>query len=206
VFAVAFESAPQKAARLMAIVAVAVIAGVAGCSMPTEPTAGPTATTAAPTAVSSIGTFELTSTAYVDGGTIPDKYSCNGDGISPPLAWQGAPASTVAMVLIMQDLTSNLTQWIVVNVPGAESGSFSEGYSRSPAAPVQPVPYIAPCPSKGMSDRYHLTLYALSAHVVTGDLSKMVNELKQVAVQDAMAGRILAEGNLEASWTNTATN
>jgi hypothetical protein len=34
----------------------------------------------------------LTSTAFEDGEAIPRRHTCDGDDLSPPLAWSGAAA------------------------------------------------------------------------------------------------------------------
>src|SRR5262245_28233171 len=41
--------------------------------------------------------FSLTSTAFQNGGSIPKKYTCQGENISPPLAWGGVPAGTQSL-------------------------------------------------------------------------------------------------------------
>jgi phosphatidylethanolamine-binding protein (PEBP) family uncharacterized protein len=45
----------------------------------------------------------LTSPAFEQGGQIPSKYTCEGDDISPPLAWNGVPKGTKSLVLIIDD-------------------------------------------------------------------------------------------------------
>ncbi|HZU24765.1 MAG TPA: YbhB/YbcL family Raf kinase inhibitor-like protein, partial [Bryobacteraceae bacterium] len=56
--------------------------------------------------------MDLKSSAFTDGGNIPVKYTCDGDGISPPLAWSGVPPGTQALALIVDD-------------PDAPSGVFA---------------------------------------------------------------------------------
>jgi len=53
----------------------------------------------------------LTSRAFQQGGTIPMKYTCDGDNISPPFAWSGVPEGTRSFVLLCDD-------------PSAPSGIF----------------------------------------------------------------------------------
>src|SRR5512141_1639742 len=42
----------------------------------------------------------LNSPAFKQDGQIPSKYTCEGDDISPPLAWNGVPEGTKSLVLI----------------------------------------------------------------------------------------------------------
>jgi len=49
-------------------------------------------------------TFVLTSPAFLNGETIPAKYTCDGNReLSPPLAISGAPEGTKSFALIMDD-------------------------------------------------------------------------------------------------------
>jgi len=48
-------------------------------------------------------TLKLTSTALAHRGQIPSKYTCDGEDISPPLAWSGVPAEAKSLVLIVDD-------------------------------------------------------------------------------------------------------
>ena len=45
----------------------------------------------------------LTSSAFTDGGTIPKRYTCEGQDAAPPLTWAGGPAGTKSFALIVDD-------------------------------------------------------------------------------------------------------
>ncbi|HSQ02746.1 MAG TPA: YbhB/YbcL family Raf kinase inhibitor-like protein, partial [Burkholderiales bacterium] len=45
----------------------------------------------------------LTSSAFTHNGSIPQRYTCQGDDVSVPLAWNGLPAGTKSLALIMDD-------------------------------------------------------------------------------------------------------
>jgi phosphatidylethanolamine-binding protein (PEBP) family uncharacterized protein len=45
----------------------------------------------------------VTSAAFDSGQPIPVKYTCQGDDVSPPLQWDGAPANTKSFALICDD-------------------------------------------------------------------------------------------------------
>ena len=51
----------------------------------------------------SIQVMTLTSSAWPDGGAIPDKYTQAGEDMSPPLSWSNIPAGTVSFTLIVHD-------------------------------------------------------------------------------------------------------
>ncbi len=85
--------------------------------------------------------FRLMSSAFVEGGNIPAKYTCEGDDRSPPLAWADAPAGTRSLALIVDDPdapdpahpTRTYVHWVAYNIPesathldeGAGSGAGS---------------------------------------------------------------------------------
>ncbi len=77
----------------------------------------------------------LTSSAFEDGGIIPDKYTQNAgpSAVSPPLAWTHVPAGTVSFALIIDDPDTALQKsakevlhWMIFNIPGS-STSLPEG-------------------------------------------------------------------------------
>ena len=47
--------------------------------------------------------LHLTSSAFVHGGPIPAQYTCDGDDVSPPLAWTGVPHGAKSLALIVDD-------------------------------------------------------------------------------------------------------
>ena len=47
--------------------------------------------------------MEIRSTAFADGASIPPRYTCEGDDVSPPLAWSGVPAGAKALALVVDD-------------------------------------------------------------------------------------------------------
>ena len=55
--------------------------------------------------------FELTSEAFEDGGTIPVRYTCDGENVSPPLAWSGAPEGTKSFALFVEDPDAPRDPW-----------------------------------------------------------------------------------------------
>jgi hypothetical protein len=45
----------------------------------------------------------ITSPAFEDGGTMPDRYTQDGESLFPPLYWEGVPAETKSLALIVED-------------------------------------------------------------------------------------------------------
>lgn len=77
--------------------------------------------------------MQLSSTAFPSGGWIPRLHTSDGADLSPPLQWQGAPAETVSLVLILDDPDAPpglWIHWVLFDLPAALS-SLPEGLERS---------------------------------------------------------------------------
>ena len=80
----------------------------------------------------------LTSPAFKPNGQIPSKYTCEGDDISPPLAWNGVPEGTKSLVLIIDDPDAPdpkapqrvWVHWVVYNIP-PDAKSLPENASKA---------------------------------------------------------------------------
>jgi Raf kinase inhibitor-like YbhB/YbcL family protein len=110
--------------------------------------------------------MKLTSTAFSDGGDIPRKYSCDGDDVSPPLAWEGVPADAKALVLIVDDPDARgFVHWVAFDIPAA-TGGLAEGASTSDSSLRQgtnsfgKVGWGGPCPPSG-THHYRFRLLAV---------------------------------------------
>lgn len=144
--------------------------------------------------------FELTSTAFAAGETIPRKYTCDGDDISPPLQWSDAPQNTQSFALISDDPDAPVgtwVHWVLYNVPGT-STSLPEAVPKQDELPDGSrhgrsswgrSAYGGPCPPGG-THRYFFKLYALDTV-----LELAAGAGKEQLLQ-AMEGHILAQTEL----------
>ncbi|HYN69932.1 MAG TPA: YbhB/YbcL family Raf kinase inhibitor-like protein [Candidatus Eisenbacteria bacterium] len=144
--------------------------------------------------------FELTSAAFEDGAPIPARYTCDGDNVSPPLSWNGAPAETNAVVIIVDDPDAGgFVHWIAYNLGGSASGSLPAGVSESPDGPAQGTnsfgqpEYGGPCPPSG-EHRYVFRLLALD------DVLELTGAPSAEDVLAAADGHILAEAKLTGTY------
>ncbi len=134
-------------------------------SSPTTPVPSPTQSSSSLTSVP----LSLVSSAFVDGGTLPITYSCDGDGVSPPLAWSGGPEATAAYAVVMHHVPDDGVAhwyWVLYNVDATVT-ELAEG--AVPPALVgtnsvnSDLAYAPPC-SKGPGPKlYTFTIYALDA-------------------------------------------
>jgi Raf kinase inhibitor-like YbhB/YbcL family protein len=107
----------------------------------------------------------LSSPAFGEGSTLPVRYTCAGEGVSPPLAWADVPADARELTLVVEDPDAGrFVHWTVLKIDPA-SRSVAEG--AVPAGGVQTRNSFgkrgwgAACPPKGASPhRYVFALYA----------------------------------------------
>ncbi len=144
-------------------------------------------------------TLALISPAFSDNAAIPARYTCEGDDVSPPLSWSGAPPATRSFVLIVDDPDApdpkaprmTWVHWVVYDLPATATG-LAEGVESLPGhAKVglndwKRSGYGGPCPPIGRH-RYFHKLYALDKEI--GELESPTKQ----DVLDAMQGHILAE-------------
>jgi Raf kinase inhibitor-like YbhB/YbcL family protein len=145
--------------------------------------------------------FELSSPSFEAGAEIPRKYSCDGEDVSPPLEWSGAPDDTAALALIVDDPDARgFIHWVVFDMVGSQSGGLAEGVSSSPDGPTQTfndfgrVGWGGPCPPSD-SHRYRFTLYALDA------LLGLTGTPNASDAKTAMQGHIIDQAELSAKYT-----
>ena len=77
-----------------------------------------------------LGAITVGSLAFTDHAPIPEVYTADGDGHSPPLHWSGVPPGTQEVLLLVEDAdaptSSPLVHAIVTGLPG-EDGALAEG-------------------------------------------------------------------------------
>lgn len=141
--------------------------------------------------------MEIRSSAFFIGNTIPFKYTCDGDNISPPIHWQDPPQETRSFTLIVDDPDApknTFTHWVVYNIP-ADSRELPEGITEEPKLANGGVQgknsfgklgFGGPCPPpKHGTHRYFFKIFALDQ-----SLDLPVGASKEEVLQ-AMEGHIL---------------
>ena len=169
-----------------------------------SPTAPPEATVS-PEEGEQAMPFVLTSTAFRQGESIPERYSCDGEDISPALQWTDPPAGTQSLALVLDDPDAprgTWVHWVLFNLPAAARG-LPEGVSDAAEQPDGgrhgknswgQSGYGGPCPPGG-THRYFFKLYALDQVLELGALASKA-ELKA-----AMQGHILAQAELMGTYS-----
>lgn len=147
--------------------------------------------------------LSLTSSAYAHGAPMPSRYTCEGEDISPPLAWDGVPAGTKSLALIIDDPDAPdpkapkrvWVHWVLYNLPpetlelaaGADTAGLPAGTSQG-VNDFKNAGFNGPCPPIGRH-RYFHKLYALDTRL---DL----NRATKAQLEAAMKGHVLAQAEL----------
>jgi Raf kinase inhibitor-like YbhB/YbcL family protein len=186
----AYLAAAQDAAVCLAVL------GAAACWAPRAAAKEPTMS------------LTLTSPAFAQSAAMPERYTCEGPDVSPPLAWSGVPAGTRSLALIVDDPdapdpaapTTAWVHWVLYNIaqdapglPENASGSALAG-ARAGLNDWQHARYNGPCPPIGRH-RYFLKLYALDTTLP--DLGKSAGK---AALEKAMQGHVLARAELVGTY------
>jgi len=146
----------------------------------------------------------LTSTAFGDGSEIPLRYTADGENVSPPLSWAGAPANAKSLVLIAEDPDApdpdapqgTWTHWVLYNLPAQDSGLRQDAASAGLPSGAKPglndwkrAGYGGPQPPIGRH-RYFFRLYALDTTLPD------LNTPDRSALEDAMHDHVVDSASL----------
>ena len=146
----------------------------------------------------------LKSSAFLHNGAIPRRYTCQGEDVSVPLAWSGAPPATKSFVLIVDDPDApdpkaprmTWVHWVLYNLPptamalreGIRTGELPKGTLEG-LNDWKRTGYGGPCPPIGRH-RYFHKLYAL------GTLLPAMESATKTDLEQAMKGHVLEKAEL----------
>ncbi|MDX1623936.1 MAG: YbhB/YbcL family Raf kinase inhibitor-like protein [Gemmatimonadota bacterium] len=151
--------------------------------------------------------FSLTSPAFDHEGTIPVRFTCDGEDVSPALSWSEAPEDAERFALVVDDPDAPggpFVHWVLYGIPGHFS-ELPEAVGDAPRLDYlgeavngrndfDDLGYGGPCPPPGDPHRYVFTLYALDADLGL-DPGATKGEL-----EEAMEGRVLGEADLTGTY------
>jgi Raf kinase inhibitor-like YbhB/YbcL family protein len=143
--------------------------------------------------------MELASSAFSGGQPIPQRHSCEGEDLSPPLSWTDVPEGATSLALIVDDPDAprgTFTHWLGWGLDPA-AGELGEGE----AAPVEgrndfgATGYRGPCPPPGHGPhRYFFRLHALA------DELELEPGAGRADLEQALAGRSVSVTELMGTY------
>jgi Raf kinase inhibitor-like YbhB/YbcL family protein len=139
--------------------------------------------------------FLLSSSAFMDGGWIPELHSCRGADVSPSLEWSGSPGDARSFALILEDPDAPAgvwCHWLLYDIPSGVH-ALAQGYKAgslgvSGVNDFGKLGYGGPCPPPGGPHRYFFKLHALDVHTLGLGVGIPRSELLR-----AIKGHVLAE-------------
>jgi phosphatidylethanolamine-binding protein (PEBP) family uncharacterized protein len=144
--------------------------------------------------------LRLISSAVAADGTLAAEFTCDGEGISPPVSWSGAPQGTasVALSLWHESPDGVKSYWVVHGIPSTVTGlpKGAKGIGVEGLNGRRRVGYDPMCSQGPGAKTYHLTVYALSS------AARLSTEpLTRDGLLTAIEGTVLAQGELTFTYT-----
>jgi Raf kinase inhibitor-like YbhB/YbcL family protein len=144
-----------------------------------------------------IAGFEFTDESAVrEGESIATRFTCDGESVSPALAWTGVPGGTAELALVLEDPDApggTFTHWLLYRI-GPSTTELSGATAREGKNDFGDTGYGGPCPPSGEEHRYVFRLLALHAAV---DLEEGAD---RAAFDEALSAHVLAEARLTATY------
>lgn len=142
--------------------------------------------------------MKLESTSFLHGQTIPQRFTCQGEDISPELIIHAVPPQTQSLVLIMDDPDAPsgvFDHWVAWNIP-ADTKKIAEGavLKQLGKNSYGQKGYRGPCPPPGKAHRYYFKIYALDTML---SLPDGINKKK---VENAFEGHVLGMAELMGTY------
>ena len=158
----------------------------------------------------------MTSTAWEDGGVIPDKYTqaAGATSPSPELKFSQVPPGTQSFAIIMHDpepaipaksSKGDVTHWLIWNIPGTSTG-LTEGVAQgelpdgSRQVSLRGNAYMGPGAPAGPYHHYTFELYALDTKLDVAQGTPQEAAGTRTAVVNAMDGHVLGKAVLVARF------
>lgn len=145
--------------------------------------------------------IKVTSKSFKEGEMIPAKFTCDGDDISPDIAWDKIPEGTKSFAIIADDPDAphkTWVHWVIFNISPdkkelLEHMSSNESLLNGAKQGVNDfgkTGYNGPCPPPGNPHRYYFKVYALDSVLQLGPRAQKPDLVK------AMEGHVIGHGEL----------
>jgi hypothetical protein len=147
--------------------------------------------------------WKLQSAAFVEGQRIPERFTCEGEDISPALTWSDPPEGTNSLALLMDDPDAPggvFTHWILYNLSpdlrGLDENLPPQLTLNAPTNAKQgrndfdEIGYGGPCPPRGETHTYRFRLFALNAQ------PEFPPEVSRTGFFEAIENHAIAEARL----------
>jgi len=137
-------------------------------------------------------TLSVSSPAFESGGSIPSKYTCQGENVNPPLTIMNIPSNAKSLICIVDDPDAageTFVHWVVWNIPPLERIMENSVPGIEGENGFGTTNYKGPCPPTG-THRYFFKVYALD------ELLEISAGAEKETVEKAMQEHVIAKGEL----------
>lgn len=140
--------------------------------------------------------FKVRVEGFAEGASIPRRWTCDGEDISPALEWAGEPSGTKSFALIVDDPDApggTWNHWLVWDIP-ASIHSLAEGIGegsvgKSGTNDFGRLGYGGPCPPRAKGPhRYFFRIFALDTSSIG-----LRSGAKRPALEKALRKHAIAE-------------
>ena len=143
--------------------------------------------------------FALESSAFDHAQAIPNRYTCEGEDLSPPLRWASVPDEARSLALLVDDPDAPrgvFTHWVAWGLdPGAGGLGVGEAAPGEGRNDFGRVGYRGPCPPPGHGrHRYVFRLYALDHDL------ELHSGAGKVDLEQAITGHVLTTAELVGTY------
>ena len=133
--------------------------------------------------------MKITSSAFKNAEMIPEKYTCKGEDINPPLRWENPPVGTKSFALVIDDPDAPGSTWIHWLVKDISKNTREIKENCVPGIQVtnsfEKLDYGGPCPTKG-THRYFFRIYALDIETFEAEESEaFLSNIKKHKIEKA---------------------
>ncbi len=147
--------------------------------------------------VETTATIDVSSPVMANGERLPTRFTCDGTGISPAVAWSGVPEGTDKLAIVLDDPAAGVTvvHWALFDIdpalPGVAEDDVPDGAHQ--ARNSETSGYDGPCPPAGKGEHtYRLSVYALDRAMpeALGEGADLLDAL------EALEERAIAKGTM----------
>jgi Raf kinase inhibitor-like YbhB/YbcL family protein len=143
-------------------------------------------------AIATTKTLTVKSSAFLNDGLIPAKYTCTGQNISPDMTIDGIPGNAKSLALILDDPDApkgTFVHWVMWNISVVSKIEENSAPGMQGKNGANENKYTGPCPPSGVH-HYHFKVYALDTQL------QLPESTDKKALLKVMEGHILASGEL----------
>ena len=152
------------------------------------------------------GTFTLTSDDFTDGGRMSPTYSCDKEGLSPPLKWENPPShvKTYAVTAVDTDVPEGYAHWLAYNIPEA-THELPAGANKKEGLGIKAdqgansaggTGWTPACPPSG-EHHYIFRVYALDSDIILPPGTTLDRKTFEAAIE----GHVLAQAELTGRYS-----